>query len=98
MHGPDGRGGQGGPAPAAALHAQSVVPDSDGGYTTELTQTGVVTAVSDGSLTAKSADGFTETYVLTPGAPAANAQPALNDTVTVRGTLENGTATATAVD
>jgi hypothetical protein len=103
VHGPGpggwggGRAGPGGPAPAGALHGEFVVPDRDGGYTTEVTQTGVVTAVSNGSLTARSQDGFTQTYVTTPGSPAANSQPAANDTVTIQATLQNGTATATSV-
>ncbi len=95
-HGP-GPAGMRGPAPAAALHGEFVVPDGHGGYTTELTQTGVVTAVSGGSVTAKSEDGFTQTYAIPPGTPAANSQPAPNDTVTIRATLQDGTATATAV-
>jgi hypothetical protein len=38
------------------------VADDNGGYTTVLIQTGVLTAASDASITAKSADGFTQTY------------------------------------
>jgi len=46
-------------APAGTLHGEVVVPDGNGAYTTVLTQTGVLSAVSDTSITAKSADGFT---------------------------------------
>jgi hypothetical protein len=57
--GPDGpRGG------ATPLHGEFVVADDNGGYTTVLIQTGVLTAASDASITAKSADGFTQTYGL----------------------------------
>jgi hypothetical protein len=95
-----GRGGMSGIAgmgPAPALHGEFVVADRNGGYTTELVQTGVLTAVSDTSITAKSADGFTQTYVITPGSRGANVQVAVDDTVTVRGTKTNGAVTATAV-
>jgi hypothetical protein len=98
--GPGGPGRWGGPAgpggPGAALHGEFVVPDGNGGYRTELTQTGVVTAVSGGSITAESADGFTQTYVLDGRAPST--QPEVNDMVTIRATLANGTATATVVE
>jgi hypothetical protein len=89
--------GPGGPdGPGAAVHGEFVVANGNGGYRTELTQTGVVTAVSAASITAKSADGFTQTYAL--DGRAANAQPAVNDTVTIRATLDDGTATATVVE
>jgi hypothetical protein len=96
-HGP----GPGGPgrwsAPAAALHGEFVVPDGNGAYTTVLTQTGVLTAVSDTSITANSADGFTQIYTIAPGSRAANTQLAVNDTVTIRANVTNNAATATTV-
>jgi len=101
--GPGGPGGPGpaGPgrwsAPAAALHGEFVVPDENGAYTTVLTQTGVLTAVSDTSITAKSADGFTQIYTIAPGSRAANSQLAVNDTVTIRANVTNNAATATTV-
>jgi len=58
-HGRMGRPGGG------ALHGTVVVPDADGGYRTVVTQRGEVTAVSDTSLTVRSADGFVATYRLT---------------------------------
>lgn len=99
MHGtgPFGRGGPGGNGPSAPLHGEFVVADGNGGHRNELTQTGIVMAVSHGSFTAKSVDGFTATYVIAPGTPAANSQPVVNDTVTIRGALENGVPTATDV-
>ncbi|MBV8929142.1 MAG: hypothetical protein JO152_08470 [Mycobacteriaceae bacterium] len=89
-HGP---GIPGGPGFQPPLHGESVVSDGNGGYLTELTQTGTVSAVSDSSLTVQSADGFSQTYTRAGADP----QVAVNDTVTVRGTLTNGTATATAI-
>ena len=101
-HGPSPGGpGPGGPgrwsAPAAALHGEFVAPDGNGAYTTVLTQTGVLTAVSDTSITAKSADGFTQIYTIAPGSRAANTALAVNDTVTIRANVANNAATATTV-
>ena len=84
-------------APAGTLHGEFVVPDGNGAYTTVLTQTGVLTAVSDTSITAKSADGFTQIYTIPPGSRAANTQLAVNDTVTIRANVTNNAATATTV-
>jgi hypothetical protein len=98
--------GPGGPGPggpgrwsalAGALHGEFVVPDGNGAYTTVLTQTGVLTAVSDTSITAKSADGFTQIYTIAPGSRAANTQLAVNDTVTIRANVTNNAATAATV-
>jgi hypothetical protein len=94
--GPGGPGGPGGMRPAATLHGEFVVADGNGGYQTELTQTGQLTAVSDASITAKSSDGFTQTYTL--GAGAAKDKVAVNDTVAIHATKINGTATATSVE
>ena len=57
--------GFGGPLMGPALHGEYVVPDGDGGYRTVVSQRGEVTAVSDGSLSVRSDDGFTATYQLT---------------------------------
>lgn len=48
-----------------ALHGTFVVPRSDGGYQTVHVQRGDVTKVSTSSITLRSADGFTKTYVVT---------------------------------
>jgi len=53
------------PGPLGAIHGQFVVPKSGGGYETIDSQRGQVTAVSNTSITLKSADGFTKTYVVT---------------------------------
>lgn len=48
-----------------ALHGQFVIGKSGGGYQTIDVQTGQVTAVSSTSITLKSSDGFTHSYVIT---------------------------------
>ncbi|MEX1210587.1 MAG: hypothetical protein WEA35_06935 [Candidatus Nanopelagicales bacterium] len=46
------------------LHGESVVELEDGTYVTQRMQVGDVTSVSETSLTVRSEDGFTETYVV----------------------------------
>lgn len=53
-----------GPGLFGALHGQFVVAKSGGGYETVDVQNGQVTAVSGTSITLKSADGFTKSYVV----------------------------------
>ncbi len=64
-----GRGGLfGGPGMhglGGALHGEAVVPKADEGYQTVHTQRGDVTKVSNSSITVKSEDGFSQTYVVT---------------------------------
>jgi len=85
-----GPGGQGpGPMP---LHGEFVVPDGSGDYTTEMTQTGGVTAISPTSITARSEDGFSQTYV-TP--QTAQTPSAVDDQVVVHATRTGQTATVT---
>jgi hypothetical protein len=99
---PAGPGGQhgsgGGPGPAAvgstSLHGEFVVPDG-GGYTTVLTQTGTVTAISPTSITVRSEDGFSQTYVIPSTAGNAGAPFAMDDRVVVRATRIGQTATVT---
>ena len=54
----------------AALHGEYVVADGRGGFATMVTQTGRITAVSTTAVTARSDDGYTQTYVIrsVPGA------------------------------
>ncbi|MDQ1585171.1 MAG: hypothetical protein QOJ90_1901 [Actinomycetota bacterium] len=60
------RGGPGmGMGVGGALHGELVVPGPGGGYQTVLIQRGKVTAVSSTSITLKSDDGFTSTYIVT---------------------------------
>jgi hypothetical protein len=93
-------GGIGGPGPAAvdatSLHGEFVVPDGAGGYTTVLTQTGTVTAISPRSITVRSVDGFSQAYVIPTTAGNAGTPPfALNDQVVIRATRNGQTATVT---
>jgi hypothetical protein len=97
--GPGGPGGQrsgqmGGPGTFGppSLHGEFVVPDGSGGYTTELTQTGTVTAISPDSITVRSEDGFSQTYAV----PQPAQTPfAIDDQVVVHATRTGQTATAT---
>ena len=101
MPGGPGPGGMGGPRPdamdPASLHGEFVVSDGKGGYTTMLTQTGTVTAISSSSITARSDDGFTQTYGLPPTAAGANRPITVNDPVTIRATRTDQTATVTSI-
>src|ERR1700740_1137006 len=58
-----GSGGMGGPIPI--LHGQAVLSTPGVGYQTVDYQRGTVTAVSAGSITLKSTDGFTHSYDIT---------------------------------
>lgn len=89
MHGPGGPGAGG----ATALHGEFVVPDGAGGYTTVLSQTGTVTAVSPSSITVRSDDGYTQAYVIP--APSAGPPFAVDDTVSIRATRTGDTAAVT---
>ncbi len=95
MGGPPGWGGPGGFE--RTVHGENVVSDGEGGFTTELTQTGEVTAASATSITVRSEDGYSQTYVL----DTTTRQPseALHNgaRVSVRATDVDGAATATAV-
>jgi hypothetical protein len=101
--GPGGPGGQrgatGGPGPAAmdatSLHGEFVESDGAGHYTTVLTQTGTVTAISPTSITVRSEDGYSQTYAIPSTAGNAGAPFAVDDQVVVRGTRNGQTATVT---
>jgi len=93
-------GAVGGPGPAAvdstSLHGEFVVPDGTGGYLTELTQTGAVTAISPASITVRSEDGYSQTYVIPSTAGNAGPPPfAVDAQVVVRATRTGQTATVT---
>jgi hypothetical protein len=90
---------------SAALHGEFVEADGSGGFTTIITQTGRVTAISASSVTARSDDGYVQTYVIPDGIPAGNrggilaAPPfVVNDDVTIRATRIGPTASVTAID
>lgn len=46
------------------LHSESVIADGYGGFRTEYSQTGVVTVLTPTAITARSADGFTRSYLI----------------------------------
>ena len=75
-------GGRGGPGATTSLHGTAVVSDGNGGYTTQLTQTGTVSAVSSGSITVKSADGYTKTYVVSSATTVDNGNDQIADVAT----------------
>lgn len=96
MSGGNGQPGAGGAMSGPPLHGQFVVSDGNGGYRTELTQTGTITALSSTSVTAKSADDYTQTYTITATTTGATSVK-VGDTVTIRGTRTDGTNTVTTV-
>ena len=59
---PNGLGGMGSGV-SAAVHSEYVI-EENGQYVTKVAQLGTVSAVSSGSVTVKSSDGFTRTYTL----------------------------------
>ena len=93
------RGPSGGTAPAhtepPSLHGEFVVPDGSGRYSTVVTQTGTVTAISPTSITVRSEDGFSQTYVVPRTAGNAGAPFAVDDQVVVHATRSGQTATVT---
>jgi hypothetical protein len=98
--GPGQHAGMGGPGPdavgATSLHGEFVVRDGAGGYTTVVTQTGAVTAISPTAIAVRSEDGFSQTYVIPTTAGNAGAPPfAVNDQVVIRATRNGQTATVT---
>ncbi|MCU1641567.1 MAG: hypothetical protein JWN03_1842 [Nocardia sp.] len=102
-HEPGGPGGTemtagpgGGTVTGPPLHGEFVVSDGNGGYTTELTQTGTVTALSAISITAESSDKYAQTYTIAATIKGASALHA-GDTVSIHATKTDGTATITAI-
>ena len=87
-----GPGGQ-----ADSLHGQFVISDGHGGFTTELTQTGTVTALSDAAITARSDDGFTQTYLITADTRRGRAPLATGDIATIEAVAANGNNSATSI-
>jgi len=78
-----------------SLHGEYVVADAHGGFSTLITQTGTITAISPTSVTARSADGYTQTYVIRE-VPDTGAPPfAVGDTIDVKATRQGMTATVT---
>lgn len=48
----------------ATIHSEAVLAERGGGYRTALTQTGTITELDATSVTVRSNDGFTQSYVL----------------------------------
>lgn len=94
--GPGGPGGPGG-MPDRSLHAESVVRSPDGGYRTELTQTGMITEIDSNTVTVRSEDGYTQTYQL-PRVTAGSSRFMPDDRVSLNATREGQTATVTDID
>jgi hypothetical protein len=65
MGGPGMGGGMGMRGPGMGIHGSFVAPKQGGGYQTIHTQRGVVTAVSDSSITVTSEDGYSKKYAVT---------------------------------
>lgn len=95
-HGPGGPGMHG--PQADVLHSEGVIEDADGNFVTVRMQEGDVTAVSATSITVKSADDYTSTYVIndetTTERDGEDAAPKVGDAVHIRATVTGGTATA----
>lgn len=70
---PGGLGGMGSGI-SSAVHSEYVI-EEDGQYVTKVAQLGTVADVSSGSVTVKSADGFTRTYTLGDSTAVGNQQP-----------------------
>jgi hypothetical protein len=80
-----------------ALHGEFVVPDDNGRYRTQLTQTGTVTDISDPAVTARSADGYTRTYVITTDTRRGPDPVKAGDSATIRAVEDNGVNAATVI-
>ncbi|MDX1875516.1 hypothetical protein SBI67_25635 [Mycolicibacterium sp. 120266] len=81
----------------ATLHGEFVVPDGRGGFQTDIVQRGTVTAVSPTSITARSDDGFTATYVIPPTAAHSAVPFAVNAKVSIRATRTGASQTVTTI-
>ena len=94
-------GGPAGPPPSAhhsssdplPLHGENVVADDHGGFSTLITQTGTITAISPTAVTARSADGFTQTYAIHEVEGASAPPFAVGDPVVIEATRKGETAT-----
>ncbi|AKS33083.1 hypothetical protein [Mycolicibacterium goodii] len=85
-------------ADPATVRSETVLADSKGGFTTTVTQTGTITALSATALTVRSSDGFIQSYTLpTAGQPGATPPFEAGDTVLVRATRHGATLTVTSI-
>jgi hypothetical protein len=81
---------------SASLHGEYVVANGTGGFNTRISQTGRITAISPTSVTARSEDGYSQTYVIAAGS-AATPPFAVGDEVTINATRMGQTATVTGI-
>jgi hypothetical protein len=79
------------------LHGEYVVANGSGGFITMISQTGRVTAISPTSVTARSDDGYSQTYVIAAAGVAATPPFAVGDEVTIEATRTGQTATVTGI-
>jgi hypothetical protein len=79
---------------SASLHGEYVVANGTGGFNTKISQTGRVTAISPTSVTARSDDGYSQTYVI---AAAATPPFVVGDDVTIEATRTGPTASVTSI-
>lgn len=99
MRGKPGRGMHGGKLGGPGIHGEFVVPNGSGGYQTIVNQRGEATAVSTTSITVKSEDGYSATYVVNADTLVNAARDGIStikvgDTVHVRGIRSGDTRTA----
>jgi hypothetical protein len=76
-----------------SLHGEYVVADGHGGFSTLVSQTGRVTAISATSVTARSDDGFVQTYAIHEVGATALPPFTVNDEITIDAKREGTTAT-----
>ncbi|HET6289444.1 MAG TPA: hypothetical protein VFG15_22180 [Amycolatopsis sp.] len=88
--------GPGDGMPRDTLHGDFVVSDGNGGYRTERTQTGEITAISATSVSLTSKDGYKQAYTIDASTKKAG-DPKAGETVTVNAKVTDGTATATVI-
>lgn len=82
---------------SASLHGESVVADGTGGFNTMISQTGRITAISPTSVTARSDDGFSQTYVIKAAGVGTIPPFAVGDQVTIEATRTGQTAAVTSI-
>ena len=71
---------------AGALHSEYVVSDGHGGFTTKMTQTGVVDELTLSQIVVRSDDGYTQIYAFPSASVVPDRSVAVKDTVSVEAT------------
>jgi hypothetical protein len=79
--------------PANVLHSEYVVSDGRGGFTTKMTQTGVVDEITLSQIVIRSDDGFTQIYAFPSASVVPDNSVAAKDTVSVEATRTGSTVT-----